>query len=332
MNKVITKGALSLFLMLFVCAMPIQALAKTEVTEIVISDNGWDSQRFHNAIATLVVENAYDGYTVRTSTASTIMNWQALIAGDVDLDIETWADNLSFYPKDIANGDVVHLGILAPDGKQGLYVPRYLIEGDAERGIKALAPDLKSVKDLPKYYHLFEDDEDRSKGRIYGAIPGWVADNILYKKYELYELDKTYNYIRLGSEATIFATLVSAYNLGEPWVGYCYEPTWVAGKYDIVLLEDEPYSEELFEKGACAYASQKLRITSSKYFAEKAPDLLEFFKKYKTGSKLISKGLAYIDEKKASSMEAAKWLLKTNDHLLDQWLPKERADRVRAVL
>lgn len=211
-------------------------------------------------------------------------------------------------------------------------MPRYVIEGDAKRGIKPLAPGLKTVKDLAKYHNVFPDDEDKSKGRIYGSIPGWMADEVLHKKYELYGLDKNYNYARLGSEATLFASLVAAYNLGEPWVGYCYEPTWVSGKLDIVLLEDEPYSKELFEKGACAFPSQQLKIVSSKYFAKKAPDLLEFFKKYKTGSKLISEALAYLDEKKASHNEAAKWLLRKNPELLDQWLPKERAERVRAVL
>ncbi|NLD04478.1 MAG: ABC transporter substrate-binding protein [Synergistaceae bacterium] len=328
MNKTL-KRAFLFFLMVLVCAMPVQAFAKTE---IVVTDNGWDSQKLHNEIARIVVENAYDGYVLKTSTASSTMNWQAIIAGDVDVDIESWTDNVATYLKDVANGDIVNVGILAPDSKQGLYVPRYVIEGDAKRGIKPLAPDLKTVKDLAKYHSVFPDDEDKGKGRIYGSIPGWMADEVLHNKYELYGLDKNYNYARLGSEATLFASLVSAYNLGEPWVGYCYEPTWVSGKLDIVLLEDEPYSKELFKKGACAFPSQQLKIVSSRYFAKKAPDLLEFFKKYQTGSELISEALAYLDEKKVSHTEAAKWLLKTHKNLLDEWLPKERAERVRAVL
>ncbi len=115
---------------------------------------------------------------------------------------------------------------------------------------------------------------------------GWLT-KCFTKNMNCTDWTKNYNYARLGSEATLFASLVAAYNLGEPWVGYCYEPTWVSGKLDIVLLEDEPYSKELFEKGGCAFRLN-LKIVSSKYFAKKAPDLLEFFKKYKTGSKLIS--------------------------------------------
>jgi glycine betaine/proline transport system substrate-binding protein len=43
------------------------------------------------------------------------------------------------------------------DAAQGFYVPRYLVEGDAERGIEPLAPDLRSVSDLPRYAELFRD-------------------------------------------------------------------------------------------------------------------------------------------------------------------------------
>jgi len=313
------------------CSQQTDQEVKEPIT-IVATDNNWDSQKLHNAIAEIIVENAYEGYEFEISAASSTMNWQAIIAGDVDLDIESWTNNVASYAEDVANGDIVDVGVLLPDSSQGLYVPRYVIEGDAERGIKAVAPDLKTVEDLKKYSELFPDDEDDSKGRIYGSIPGWMADEVLYNKYEFYGLDEMYNYTRLGNESTLFASLVSAYNLGEPWVGYCYEPTWVSGKLDIVLLEDAPYDPELYMEGQCAFPSQELKIVSSNKFAEKAPDLLEFFQKYKTGSELISLALAHLDETGETHEETAKWLLKENDYLLDEWLTKDRAENVREFL
>ena len=313
------------------CGSSVSKNSTAPVT-IVATDNGWDSQKLHNAIAELIVEHAYEGYEFEVSTASSTMNWQALIAGDVDLDIESWTDNVATYEQDIANGDIIELGVLVPHSAQGLYVPRYVIEGDSKRGIEPMAPDLKTVEDLKKYPDVFPDDEEPGKGRIYGSIPGWMADEILYKKYLYYGLDKYYTYVRLGSEATLFASLESAYNLGEPWVGYCYEPTWIAGKLDIVLLEDAPYDPELFLEGKCSFPAQELKIVSSSKFPEKAPDLVEYFKKYKTGSELINKGLAYLNETGASHEEAAVWLLKENDYLLDEWLPAENAEKIRAYL
>ena len=65
------KSVLLLLVMVLICTMPAQALAKTE---IVVTDNGWDSQKLHNEIARIIVENAYDGYVLKTSTASSTMN------------------------------------------------------------------------------------------------------------------------------------------------------------------------------------------------------------------------------------------------------------------
>jgi glycine betaine/proline transport system permease protein/glycine betaine/proline transport system substrate-binding protein len=305
---------------------------ETETITITATDNGWDSQMLHNEIAKLIVENAYDNYDFQVSTGSSTMNWQSIIAGDVDLDIESWTDNVATYKDDVEKGDIINVGVLVPNSSQGLYVPRYVIEGDAARGIEAVAPELKTVEDLKKYADLFPDDEDKNKGRIYGSIPGWMADEVLYKKYQYYGLDEMYNYARLGSEATLFASLAAAYNLGEPWVGYCYEPTWISGKLDLVLLEDAPYDPELFVEGKCGFPKQELKIVSSNKFAEKAPDLLEFFQKYKTGSELISKALAHLDETGETHEETAEWFLKEYDYLLDEWLPSERAQRIRDAL
>jgi glycine betaine/proline transport system permease protein/glycine betaine/proline transport system substrate-binding protein len=299
---------------------------------ITVTDNSFDSQTLHNAIARLVVEHAYDGYIFNESTASSTMNWQSIIAGDVDLDIESWTDNVASYPEDVAAGTIVDVGVLVPDSAQGLYVPRYVVEGDAQRGIDPMAPDLKTVQDLKKYPDIFKDDENPDKGRVYGAIPGWMVDEILYKKYEAYGLNETFNYVRLGSEASLFASLVAAYNLGESWVGYCYEPTWVAGKLDLILLEDTPYDEALLYDGLCAFPAQELKIVSSNQFAQKSPELLSFFQKYQTGSMMISQALAYLDETGSTHEETAIWLLKENDYLLDDWLPAENAGKLRDYL
>ena len=306
--------------------------AAEERTVIIATDNGFDSQKFHNAIAEIVVEHAFDGYEFDVSTASSTMNWQSIIAGDVDLDIDSWTDNVASYPEDVARGDIVDVGVLVPNSAQGVYVPRYVVEGDASKGIEPVAPDLKKVEDLAKYHSAFPDEEDPTKGRFYGSIPGWMADEILYKKFVFYGLVENFNYVRLGSEASLFASLVAAYNLGVPWVGYCYEPTWVAGKLDLIRLEDAPYEQSLYIEGKSEFPEQEVKIVSSSKFAAKAPDLLEFFKKYKTGSELVSKALAYLDETKSSYEDTAVWFMKENDSLIDEWLPAENAARLREYL
>lgn len=328
-TKTIALVAVSLLTVLMMGCSPAN---EEKTVKIVATDNGWDSQKIHNAIAEVVVEHAYEGYEFEVSTASSTMNWQSIISGEVDLDIESWTENVASYEDDVTNGDIVDIGVLVPDSRQGVYVPRYVVEGDKGRDIAPMAPDLKTVADLKKYPEVFPDDEDKTKGRLYGSIPGWMADEILYKKYEFYGLNENFTYTRLGSEAALFASLAAAYNLGEPWAGYCYEPTWVTGKLDLILLEDAPYAPELYMDGKCEFPAQELRIVSGKNFAEKAPDLLGFFQKYQTGSSLIAKAVAYVDDTKASYEEAAIWFLNNNGQLLDQWLPAENAKALKEYL
>jgi glycine betaine/proline transport system permease protein/glycine betaine/proline transport system substrate-binding protein len=314
----------------FGAAVPFSAAAASKT--IVFTNNQWDSQMFHNELAKFIVENVFDGYEVRFSTGSSTLNWQGLINGDVDLGVECWTDNVATYKDDVAAGDIIPLGILVPDSAQGFYIPRYMIEGDPERGIEPRTPDLKSVADLVRYADVFKDPEEPGRGRIYGAIPGWMIDGILFKKYEYYKLNEGYNYFRVGSEAMLFASLASAYNLGEPWVGYCYEPTWIAGKLDLVMLEDAPYDPELFKIGACEIPKQALYVVCGGHFPEKAPELLDFFKKYRTGSTFISEALAHIEETQESHAKTAVWFLKKHDEILDEWLTPEQAKKARDAL
>ena len=303
-----------------------------KIITLIAADSGWDSQKFHNALAKLVIEHAYDGYKLEFSTASSTMNWQSLKNNDVDLDIEEWIDTIPTYYDDLKNGEIINISVLVEDSRQGIYVPRYVVEGDPARGIAPSAPDLRRVTDISKYYKVFPDDEDHSKGRLYGSIPSWMTDAVLYKRFCYLGLDKNYNYVRLGSEVALFISLASAYNLGEPWLGYCYEPTWVVGKLDLIMLEDEPFEQAAFLEGKTGFSTQELLNLSSRNFSSKAPEILEFIKRYRTGSALLSKALAYIDETKATHEATAIWFAKENDGLLDVWLPPENAKKLREYL
>lgn len=306
-----------------------QASNNSEKIKAVFADAGWDSIRFHNAVAAYIGEAAYniEGEDIPGTTPIT---YNGMIAGDVDVYMEVWVDNLPTYSKDLEDGKFKELGINFDDNKQGLYVPRYVIEGDAGRGIEPMAPDLKTVADLKNYSQVFKDPDDPSKGRIYGAISGWMVDDVMRNKYKFYGLDKNYNYFDPGSESASTAAITAAYEKGEPIVSYHWEPTWLTGKLDLVLLEDAPYvDDELYKAGQTECPSMNITICASNEFYEKAPEYCEFLSKYHTSSALTAEGLAYIQDNDASMEEAAKWFLKEHDELLTEWLPEDKAELVR---
>lgn len=299
--------------------------------EIAFADAGWDSNKFHNAVAGIIAEKVY-GYKWREIPGSTTVLHEGLLKGEVDIHMEVWTDNLATYEQDLAEGKVKELSINFDDDYQGLYVPRYVIEGDSERGIKALAPDLKYVWDLKDYPDIFPDDENKGMGRIYGAIPGWEVDEIIHNKYINYGLDENFIYFRPGSDAALSAALTSAYDKGEPIVAYYWEPTWLMGKYDFVLLEDEPYDESTYKEGKTQLPAVTVTIAMSNEFYDSNEEIVDFLSNYKTSSKMTSEALAYMQDTNADYIETAEWFLKEYDYLLDEWLNEENAKTMRDYL
>jgi glycine betaine/proline transport system substrate-binding protein len=300
---------------------------------IVFADLGWDSAQVHNRIAGFILEKGY-GYKVEYTPGETIPLFAGLKRGDIDINMEVWVENQrEAYEKAIAAGQVIDLGSNYPDSWQGWLVPTYVIKGDPARGIKPVAPDLKSVKDLPRYWKLFKDPEDPKKGRFYSCIAGWECQKINEKKMKAYGLDKYYNIFLPGSGAALAASMVSAYEKGQPWFGYYWAPTWVLGKLDMTPIEEPPFDRKVWDTTkACAYPSVRVNIVVNAKFAKEAPDVVQFLKKYETTQALNNKVLAYMQEKKVKTDAAAIWFLKTYPELWTGWVPSEVAQKVKAAL
>jgi glycine betaine/proline transport system substrate-binding protein len=300
--------------------------------KIVFADASWDSIRLHNVIAGYILEKAY-GYEVEMIPGSSPNLIAGHAEGDVNVFIENWPDNIQSYQPAVDEGKIVEIGLNFNDNAQGYYVPRYLIEGDADRGIEALAPDLKTVEDLKKYSDLFPDSEDPGRGAIINAPPTWGVSEVMEVKHEFYGLNEDFNLISSGSDSGLAASLSGAYEKGQPWVGYYWEPTWISGKYDLVLLEEVPYSDELWADGyKSAFKAVDCTITVDKAFYENHPEAVEFLSKYKTSSALISETLAYMMDNETNIEETAKWFLKEKQDVWKQWVSEEDYNLVLSTL
>jgi ABC-type proline/glycine betaine transport system substrate-binding protein len=265
---------------------------------IILAGLDWDSVQVHNAIASHILEEGF-GCGTGSIPGSTVPMQQGVVRGDIDVAMEVWTDNLpEFMPAAFESGQVIDLGINFADANQGWFVPRYVIEGDPERGIEAVAPDLRSVSDLERYADLFRDPEQPEKGRFYNCIIGWVCEEINTEKLEAYGLSKEFSNFRPGTGVALATSMESAYLRGEPWFGYYWGPTWVLGKLDMYQLEEPEYSDldealRLGDRVAILKAGRVVQVgTPEEILTNPADDYVEAFVRNVDRGRVLTSRLA----------------------------------------
>lgn len=300
---------------------------------VIFADLNWDSVQIHNRIAGFIIEHGY-GTEVEYTPAGTAIAYEAIMRGNMDVDMESWTtSSRELYDKGIKAGTLFDLGSNFKDARQGIMVPTYMIKGDPERGIKPMTPELKTVADLAKYPEYFKDPEDPSMGLIYSGVTGWTITEKTEDKLKNYGLDDSFNFLAPGSDAALAGSMVAAYKRGKGWVGYYWGPTWVMGMLDMTFLEEAPLDPKVWETTRlCEYPNSDVNIIVSKSLMERAPEIIEMFKKYETTMAMTNECLAHMKNEKASLEETAQWFLKNKEDVWTKWVPADKAAKIKAAL
>ena len=302
---------------------------------IVFAGLDWDSAQLHNHVAASILEAGF-GCDYTDDPGSTIPMAEALARGDVDIFMEMWIETAPpVFEEAVAAGEVLDLGLNMRGVEHSFLVPRYVIEGDAGRGIAPLAPDLVSVDDLASHARVFQDPEQPDKGRYHNCIVGWICELVNTDKLATYGLDGHFTNFRPEDADALLNSLAEAYEAGEPWLGYYWAPTWVLSTFDMVALEEPPYSEACWVDGdhGCAFPPSIINIAVSKGFAESASsEMLQFLRDYELDQLIVSEMLAYMRDSEASAADAARYFLETRADVWTAWISDEVANRVRNAL
>lgn len=315
--------------------------------QVIKFHNGsWQSFDIVNAIAMFITKHGY-GYPVEEIRASTEIANISLPLGDVDVNMELWQFNhTEWFEENIAKGTILDLGPIYEKSTQGWYIPRYLVGGDPERNIEAVASDLRSVTDLPKYWDVFRDPEDPSKGVWVNCIIGWSCQKIMRVKATAYGLDEYFNVLEPGASAGIDAAIAGAYERGEAILAYYWEPTWILGKYDLLQLEEPAYTQECWDaiiaateqdpfgtvSTACAYETYAVNKGITVGLQLRAPDVVDFLDAMFLGTDMINKLSAYMTENGLEADEVAIYYLQNHQNEWPKWMTEEAAAKIHQVL
>jgi glycine betaine/proline transport system substrate-binding protein len=321
-------------------------LADVPEGSIVVYDGQWESLWIVNEIFRLIVEEGY-GHDVEIVTMSTPVMQQGMPDGDVHVAVELWCVNIQEWcDRESEQGTVEIAGTIFSEAEQGWYVPSYVIEGDPERDIEPLAPDLESVFDLPEYADVFSDPDDPSKGLIIRGITGWEVTELTEAKVYAYGLDDTYNTQAAGSVAALDAAIAGAYERGEPILFYYWAPSWIRGAFDVVLLDEPEWTPECQaaldeavqdptnapEDAGCAFLGGEIYKGMYPGLRDMAPDVADFFERMYVGDPPIDEAQAYMQTEQVDPEDAALWYFENYDDWRDWIVEDDVLERVEEAL
>jgi len=301
-------------LVLMLCLLMMAGVASASAKVIRIGDGGWSALDFEIGVVKYIIENGYQ-YKTEVVPGDEPAMQSALESGKIDIVTEFWMYDQAKHDAAKKAGIIldVHPAFIATDG---LWVPAYVVKGDAAKGVKPVAPDLKTMADLKKYAAVFNNT-------IQLGVEGWTANPDMIDRMKKYDLASVYAYKTLKAEDELSANVVAQINKGEPIVFYDYMPNALLGKYDVIAIDDPIRDQQ---------PPSYVWISASVDLSKNAPDVYAFLARFQLDLPTINKQLANIEDNKLSYDDAAKAFLKANPEFVKYWCADEAAARVNAAL
>ena len=307
-------------------AAPATEVPVTEAPKgtVILVDQDWDGQLVTTAVAQILLEQEL-GYTVETkfAPADSAPLFLGLESGDFHFVCCNWpsysAELLDEY---VNTGDapVQRVGTVGIRGETGWYVPSYVIEGDAERGIEAVAPDLRTVSDLNKYKDVFATSDTAPNGRLLEFTPGW--DTQPEKRLEAFGAE--FDPVFAGSEGAALAEIDAAFERGDPFLTYLWEPHWAHAKYNLVQIEMPEWTSDCYPDGEsfnCGFPTDEVAKLAWPGFQDEFPEAYDFLANFQMTNAQQNEMVLNLTENDLTPQQAAQEWVDENESVWSSWIP-----------
>jgi len=318
--KFIRKLSGTVLIALAVFAAPMPSFAGKGTIKLHEAD--WTGHLVFSKVIEILLEEELD-YRVKTIFMPMgAAVYEALAAGDLDITPEQWPNYLTgvvdrYVTEFGGDGSVERVGKTGIIGGSDYWVPRYVIEGDTARGIKAVAPDLKSWKDLNKYKSIFASAETGDRGRLVGCpVAAWACED--QTRLDLLGID--FQAVELGSDTASWAELDGVYSRGEPILIYAWSPMWVFAKYDLVGMSLPENTDGKCWPG-CGWPTDITFHAANPGLKDKAPDAHALLANVQLTNDQQAPMIFDVDVGEMSVEESVRKWMASNESVWRAWLP-----------
>ncbi|WP_166434001.1 ABC transporter substrate-binding protein [Roseovarius spongiae] len=279
--------------------------------------NEWTGQHITAHIAGTLLKKA--GYNVEYVTAGAIPQFAAIAQGDLDLQPETWSNSVgAIYPKAIESGDIVIVGDLGLQPREGWMYPPYVEE---------MCPGLPSYEALYDCAQVFATPETFPEGRLITYPADWGTRS----KDVMAQIDIPFNPVAGGSEGAMIAELKAAVASKQPILMMFWEPHWLHAEQDFNWIEFKERDEECQEEtgqsreDACGFAQATIRKIVNKDFGEKWPGALKLIEDLSIDNDTQNELMLEIDNKGRALEEVVAEWIDANESTWNPWVESAKA-------
>ncbi|HBR60973.1 MAG: ABC transporter substrate-binding protein [Rhodobacteraceae bacterium] len=273
--------------------------------------NDWTGQHVSTKIAGALLEKM--GYNIEYVSAGALPQHPGLAQGNLHFQAEVWSNNVGdLYPKMVESGEIVVLGDLGLEPKEGWIYPPYMEER---------CPGLPDYQALYDCAQAFATAETFPNGRLITYPADWgtrsrdVVDGI----------DLPFKTIAGGSEGAMIAELTSAMATEAPIISMMWQPHWIFAAHDFNWVEWTPIEgdcvEETQEKdNACGFAQATVNKVAWSGFEDKWPAAFKMLSMMTLSNDDQNAGILEVDNNGRDIHEVAAEWLANNEGRWQPWI------------
>lgn len=236
-----------------------------------IAINEWTGQHISANIAAELLKKM--GYNVELVTAGGLPQFTALAQNEINLNPEVWDNSITdIYTDGLASGDIVNMGELGLEPREGWIYPAYMEE---------------KCPGLPSYQALFDCAEAFATAETFpnGRLITYPADWGTRSKSVVEGIGLPFNPVPGGSEGTMVAELKSALASQDPILMMFWQPHWVFAEVNMKWVEwneadGECVEEEQVRDSACGFSQAHVNKIASNDLETTWPKAAEFVSKF----------------------------------------------------
>ena len=311
MFKKLKTAALAASMVAFVNGLALAGNVPESSDPIKVIKNDWTGQLFSTEVMGELLKEM--GYNIEYVSAGALPQHPGIAQGNIHINTEVWTNNVGdLYPDFVAKGEIVVVGDLGLDPKEGWVYPPYMEE---------------KCPGLPNYMALYECQQAFATAATFpnGRVITYPADWGTRSRDLVASLEMPLEPIPGGSEGAMMAELKSAYAAQDPILMMIWQPHWIFADLDLNFVEWNPVDGECIEETqqketACGFQQAAVHKVVWGGFEAKWPAAFKMVSNFKLTNEDENWAIFEVDNNGRDVEDVAKEWLKTNEALWRPWI------------